>query len=86
MSNHPSGFYTADSLVYENIHAGTSSVWKIMVWSNHRLIVVIDRSINLWTQCSPCPAGTITNNASSAELVRDRCICPAGTYNSLVDY
>jgi len=85
-STHPSGFYTTESYVYADVHAGHASVWKLMVWSNHRLIAVTDKSINLWTQCSPCPEGTVTNNASSNDGVRQRCICPSGTYNNLVDF
>ena len=68
------------------VHPVRSAIWKVMLWSNNRLILATDTSVNLWSQCSPCPAGTVTSNASDAGSIRQRCLCPAGTYNNLVDY
>jgi hypothetical protein len=81
-----SGFAAQPAAVAAYIHPVQSAVWKVMMWSNNRLVLVTDTSVNLWTQCSPCPSGTVTNNASSAESVRTRCLCQPGTYNKLVDF
>jgi hypothetical protein len=80
-----SGFSNAP-FVAEYVYPAQSSVWKIMLWSNNRLVLVTNTSISLWTQCSPCPAGTVTSNASSADPLTRCCICPAGTFNNLVDF
>ena len=72
--------------VAEYVYPTRSSAWKIMLWSNNRLVLVTNTSISLWTQRSPCPAGTLTSNASSTDPLTKRCICPAGTFNNLVDF
>lgn len=82
----PSGFSNRPTSLASYIHPLRSAVWKIMIWSNNRLVLVTDTSINLWTQCSPCPLGTVTSNSSSAEALSTRCICPSGTFNNLVDF
>ena len=72
--------------VQRYVHPMANAVWKIMVWPNSRLVVATDYSINLWTQCSPCPVGTVTYASNSTEGILDRCICPSGTYNNLRDF
>ena len=72
--------------VARNVHPMQNSIWKLMIWTNSRLVVATDYSLNMWTQCSPCPAGTVTANASSAQPISERCLCPAGTFNQLYDF
>jgi hypothetical protein len=80
-----SGF-TNSPVVSTYIHPMQSSVWKVVMMSNSRLVLATDASISLWTQCSPCPEGTVTSGLPSSESVRQRCLCPAGTFNNLVDF
>lgn len=74
------------SAVANYIHPSANSVWKVMVWSNARIVVGVEYSLNLWTQCSPCPAGTVTTPGEAVGDIRKRCLCRNGTFNDLVDF
>ena len=80
------GLSEGPSHVARYVHPVADSVWKIMVWSNSRLVLATDYSVNLWTQCSPCPSGTVTASANSSEGISTRCLCPSGTFNNLLDF
>ena len=68
------------------IHPMANSVWKVMAWTNARIVVGVEYSLNMWTQCSPCPAGTVTAPGDSTSGIRQRCLCGNGTYNNLVSF
>lgn len=70
----------------ERIHPMANSVWKVMVWTNSRIVIGVEYSLNMWTQCSPCPSGTVTAPGEAAGGIRQRCLCANGTYNNMVDF
>ena len=70
----PSGF--GPSVMTRPLQTGANSVWKIMLWSNNRLVLASSDALYLWTQCARCPAGTVSSDDGQ------RCLCPAGTYQS----
>lgn len=72
--------------VAKYVHPMADSIWKVMIWTNSRLVLATDYSLNLWTQCSPCPNGTVTAPTNSTDGIGQRCLCPSGTYNKLQDY
>ena len=82
----PSGF--SRNPVFLPMASGGSAFWKMMLWAdNNRLVVAGSQSIKLWTQCSPCPAGTTTANVSSPETdVHARCLCAPGTFSTTVNF
>ncbi len=72
--------------VAHRIHPMANSVWKVMVWTNSRIVIGVEYSLNLWTQCSPCPEGTVTAAGVATGGIRERCLCSNGTYNDMVDF
>lgn len=65
-----------------------ASPLRLMLWADtNRLVVAGSQSIQLWTQCAPCPAGTLTANVSSTETdVHKRCLCAPGTFSTVVNF
>jgi hypothetical protein len=87
-ADHAPLFYSRDdrAVVQRYVHPMQNSIWSIMVLTNRRVALATDASVNLWTQCSPCPEGTVTSANASSLPMEKRCMCPSGTYTRVVDF